>query len=523
MSGEGHQGSSLRSGALLTLLVSAVAAIAAAVVPQVAGGHWPIVAVAEAIDQRSTLLHDDRASFLPLPQDGWMLQPWIPALLMRAVWIAGGATGLSVLSIGLAVVTVCCVMAAGRRAAAPLPAALAVLWMLPLVQPMTLRTEAFAVALAAALILLLSTRVWWAAPILVALWANVHGSFPVGVCLVGAACTGMLPVARRIMRDTSPKARAAVICASAGAVLINPRGYAVIGYIRDVQGTSLLEQLTPLWRSLGLADWQLWYVVGSCLALLLYGVRRSPAPGDTSAEPDRPHDGERASASSFDKPSRWILPRWTVVLPLLALAAASIHAQRYLVWFALVGVLHVASALGATWRRREWPSTVRSRAVGTSLIAVVAALCVLVVPGGALQSRLATGGFPQPSKLEVMGLDHRSRVLASLEWASWVHLYTGARTHADARLERFRHRDLAWYLDVTAGRKSAVDSLLQCRGGRARVDAAVLRRRTAAGLIATLDDLSRTRHDHAGTARVERQWATRRGSAYRLTCTGETR
>ena len=96
---------------------------------------------------------------------------------------------------------------------------------------------------------------------------------------------------------------------------------------------------------------------------------------------------------------------------------------------------------------------------------------VLLLPGTPTQERFARLGLPAGNLTR--GLDEHDVVLASAEWADYVHLVSDAPIVVDARLERFRASDLRGYLrfrdeaDLTLARRTDATAVLlhdQTRG-----------------------------------------------------------
>ena len=182
----------------------------------------------------------------------------------------------------------------------------------------------------------------WLLPLLMAVWVNVHGTFPLGLALIGATAVGMV-FARWQTKDegrptedegrptedegrptahgrTSPPAsyfRPSSFgfrpligwgLLTALAVLLNPAGVGVLGYVRSLTGNNAVTQLVSEWaaptiREPGGLVFFVFLLVGALL--LIYAPRK----------PD--------------------LADWLMGLPLLWLA---LGAGRNVVWFAFVAV-----------------------------------------------------------------------------------------------------------------------------------------------------------------------------------------
>ncbi len=91
---------------------------------------------------------------------------------------------------------------------------------------------------------------WWAIPLTFALWANLHGSFPVGLGLLGLMATGrVFDVIWRTgrigaaFRDSEARRLVLLTQIAAAAVLFNPYGIGIYGEVFAVAGNPNLEDL----------------------------------------------------------------------------------------------------------------------------------------------------------------------------------------------------------------------------------------------------------------------------------------
>ena len=140
----------------------------------------------------------------------WTDQQWLAQVLLALGYGVGGWELLAVLRAGLVALALgCSIGASMARGAGPRMAAILGLLVFALAAPaLALRPQLFGIAIFAALLWLVAMRTehprWlWAAPLLVVLWANIHGSFVLAPLVLG------LRVARR-RRPEAPAARVAV-------------------------------------------------------------------------------------------------------------------------------------------------------------------------------------------------------------------------------------------------------------------------------------------------------------------------
>jgi hypothetical protein len=195
---------------------------------------------------------------------------------------------------------------------------------------------------------------WIAIPVMLAVWANLHGSFIVGLGYLGCASLGrVIDVWRRTGRLAAPvndrrvRRLAAVTALAAAAVLLNPYGprlYAdVLSFSRNPNLNRLIE-----WQALALGSVQGKIAVGVALALLVVcwvSPRRVPA-------------GES--------------------LALVILGVAALWSARMLIWWTPVAahalVVHAHDA-----RRRFRPGVKSPAASPRSDIWTIAAVGIAVV------------------------------------------------------------------------------------------------------------------------------------------------
>jgi hypothetical protein len=168
---------------------------------------------------------------------------------------------------------------------------------------------------------------WGVVPALFVLWANLHGSFLVGLTLLGALCAGrVLDIAWKMRRpgavlaDTMTRRLFLLLELAAAAVLVNPYGirlYAeVLSFSRNPNLADLVEW-DPLTLTMphGLA--------AAVVALgLVIAYRLSPR---------RVRAGE--------------------LLLLVAFGAAALWHSRMILWWAVIAAYYLGLHLSAAWRR----------------------------------------------------------------------------------------------------------------------------------------------------------------------------
>lgn len=187
---------------------------------------------------------------------------------------------------------------------------------------------------------------WVAVPLLFLLWANLHGSFPVGLGLIAACCAGRAyDVFRRtrrpaaILRDRQVRRLFVLLELGAVAALVNPYG---LGLYVEVFGFAESPNLAGLldWEPLTLRMQQGKVAAAMALALaILYRMT-----------PRRIGAGE--------------------VLLLVGLGGAALWASRFLTWWAPVAAYYATIHAAACWRHAH--RAMKGRAARSSRIDSIA-------------------------------------------------------------------------------------------------------------------------------------------------------
>lgn len=251
---------------------------------------------------------------LPFYNQGWLAQA-----LMFVIYRAGGLALIllvqaAVIALAYGLLLRLCVVRTGRLR---LSVGLLLLATLPLsFDNWNVRPQSYAFPLFVGFLAILteyrlgrSNRLWLL-PLLMALWVNIHGTFVLGLALIGFTGAGLVLEALRRAPDADGAAepdpgahrsrRAALFglraarplpalvpliawgAATALAVLCNPRGLGVLGYVRNLVGSNAVTTLVTEWapptiRDAGGVIFFL-FLIG-CGAVLIY-ARRRPDPTD---------------------------------------------------------------------------------------------------------------------------------------------------------------------------------------------------------------------------------------------------
>ncbi|MDB5291287.1 MAG: hypothetical protein JWL69_2528 [Phycisphaerales bacterium] len=334
------------------------------------------------------------------------------------------------------------------------------LWQLFLIRPQTLSLLLFVIVLGVLHEAKHRPRLLFVPPIVMTLWANVHGGFPIGLVLIGAFAMAAvietlvqrwaknwgtsLSQSRNVTADTSTKFRAIgagisrtpaliyVLClaGSIAATLLNPYGWTVYQYVGDIAHTAAArhveEWLPPtvdLW--IGKAFWA--SIVG--VVLLYVTARRWPTVREVC-----------------------------LIVCFLPLAGRS---MRMVAWWLLAIAPIIAELLSATVLRNSEAQPARRSLVPAAILALLLGVSVMSLPWLDRYNPLFAG-LRSPHRTEAdlravceQGLagPSASRVFARLEWGEYLDWSLGPRRRVfmDGRIEAFSDPQWKEYCTVTSG------------------------------------------------------------------------
>ncbi len=223
-------------------------------------------------------------------------QAWLAQLLMVALYRLGGVPLLlvvqsAVIALAYGLLLRLCLLRSERLR---LSVVLLLLVALPLsFDNWTIRPQSYVFPIFALYVTILTeyrlgrSNYLWALVPLMALWVNMHGSFVLGLALIGL--TGAGELFKRLRRGGAFAAAAtthrapllplALWGAACGlTLLLNPRGPAVIGYVRNLLSTSSVTSLVVEWAPPTIRDINgaiFFLVLIGCIVALTY-ARRKP-------------------------------------------------------------------------------------------------------------------------------------------------------------------------------------------------------------------------------------------------------
>ena len=436
--------------------------------------YWQHLARGRLIAQERALVSDDRFTFT-VPGRSYYDNNWLTQLLYYGVHRAGGLEAVQFMNSAALAATLAILVALCRRASGStaIAAGAGVVAFLGLWQTFLIRPQTFSMLLFVGLYALLEAArrrpglLLWA-PVVMALWANVHGGFAVGLALllawtagaawehVGPRVASFLPTRRGKLcaapdadadepsstaeRSTTSDAPSqlfpllACLVVSIAATLANPYGWNVYRYAGKLSAVGVargIEEWLP--PSPGSLIGAVWAASLALLCFLLIASRRRPTPRE--------------------------------VCLLAAFALPACLSVRMTVWWFLAAIpvmARLAGGLNFAIRAAE-PVRPRERrsATAATALAVIACMAVLSLPWleryhpamgtlrpvGRIEADLAAVADRLPAG------QRRARVFTRMEWANYLAWRAADRASVfvEGRVELYP--DDAWqdYLRVSAG------------------------------------------------------------------------
>jgi hypothetical protein len=396
----------------------------------------------------------------------WLDQNWGAQLVLYSIWRLGGFPLLTVVEAILTVATWGLVAAACRRRSDNLRliAAAVLAGYATAAAAFSVRPQMFSLLLFAAELYLLEVartrpRVALAIPLLMLLWANLHGAFTVGV---GLLVIEVLAAAWR--RDRAAAARYLLVTtASVAALLVNPWGVGVLGYAFSLPANRAVTGIVSEWGPTNVRDLT-GILVLFAMGVLVVALVRAPTPGRVPEQ----------------------------LLRMVLLGGLAIWAVRGVAWFGLA--LPVALCALARQRPPRPPGDDRGTPVVSGLLLVL--LAVALVAASPPVGRTLFGARPALAAAPVASADwlaanpQPGRMFNYQPWGSYLELRLGPRVQVafDSRVELPPADRWSRYLAVFTGRWDA-ERQLDSWG----VDHVVTSRRATPALVALLEASGRWR------------------------------
>jgi len=302
-------------------------------------------------------------------------------------------------------------------------------------------------------------RVALVIPLLMPLWANLHGAFIVGLGLL------VIEVAAAAWRRDRPGVvrYALVTVASIAGLLANPWGTRVFGYALSIPANRVVSGLIVEWAPMNVRELP-GLLLLPAIGVLVVAVVRSPAP---QCVPEH-------------------------LLRMALLGGLAFWAVRGVAWFGLA----LPVALCALARQHPPRPADADRGVPALNVLVLAALVLALAAAAPPVHRTLVGSRPEVTAAPEAAADwlaanpHPGRMFNYQPWGSYLELRLGPRTQVgfDSRIELAPVDRWDRYLDVVAGRWDA-ERLLDGWS----VDRVVTSRRATPALIELLEGSGRWR------------------------------
>jgi hypothetical protein len=315
----------------------------------------------------ATIIDTNRWAYTLPTETPYQYQSWLSEIFLYGLWWLGNVPLLTLTrtvvvtaSYGLVAWLAWRTTRQGKAVALALLLAALIGWNNWTLRPQTLALlpgAAFIVVLGGYRAGLMSARWLLLLPLVMMLWVNGHGSFLLGVGLVGLAWVGTIMTAVRGTPNTATRARQQIgpLTLASGATLlatfVNPQGPGIFPYVHMmITQRSLLQWFVewfPPQNTLGLANTGFWFFA----LLFLLAVLMASGP-------------ERPEATDL---------LWYVALGWLAIGGV-----RYAIWFALALLPLLAQQLAPLFARSRARPAAPGFVVGYMLVGV--ALVVATLP-----------------------------------------------------------------------------------------------------------------------------------------------
>jgi hypothetical protein len=368
----------------------------------------------------------------------WLDQQWGAQVVLAAAYRLGGWTGLVVLRsllVGLLfglVFLACRLRGADVRRAAWLSLVAFAVSAVAL----GLRPQLFGMVLLALVFVILAgrrerPRLIWAIPVIVVIWANLHGSFFLGPVVVGLAWL-------EDVADSDPGRRRtlAVAIVSAVAALVNPFGPQVWLYAAGLSTNPEVTARITEWQPTTLRTVPGLLFFGSALAVVVLLARR----------------GTRTP---------WPTLGWLGVF-----FAIGAYAIRGVAWWPLGAAFAVAPLIARPEPVERplgvWPARINAFIVAAIVVAGIALLPIWRPIDPGLQAPSGVVGNAPPGITAALREQGRAgdRLFNPQPWGSWFELSVpDLQVAIDSRIEVFPREVWDHYEAVTSGRDGWQDTL----------------------------------------------------------------
>jgi hypothetical protein len=429
------------------------------------------VRVGDLMRASGSILATDPLTFTAAGQP-WLNQQWGAGVLLSLGYSVGGWAGLALLRALLVGLAVGLVFWTARRWLSVRPAALLALGAFVVgIGALALRAQLFGIVCFVLVIALLADRrarpgLAFAVPLVVLAWANLHGSFFLGVGAVALAFLADVRAPSGVRWRS-----AAIFVLTAAASVVTPFGAGSWSYAAGLSTNADVARLVTEWQRASPLSFAggLFYLSVLVVAIVLVVTRRGSG--------------------------RW--PALPCLLWLGGLIVVGAWAERGIVWWAFGAPVALAPALaglraprGAAPRStpaRPEPATIRRLNLGIvlGLVALVVVLQPLWRPSATLASPaglLTDAPVGLAAAMRAIGTPS-DRAVVPQRWASWLEWAApGIPVMVDSRIEVVPPAAWADYRVIAAGGPGTLETL-----GRIRASVVVVDRGEQGALLQTLE------------------------------------
>ena len=452
---------------LWTLLAILLPVLGATIAPMSTVDLAYQVRAGDLMRASGTILRTDPFTFTAAGQ-AWLNQQWGTGVLLLFGYSAGGWAGLALLRALLIGLVVGVVFWTARRWLPVRPAAaLALVAFVVGIGSLALRAQLFGIVCFVVVIALLADRrqhprLALLVPVVVLAWANLHGSFFLGV---GAAAFALLADLRQ--PDATRLRSASVLALSAVASVVTPFGAGSWSYALGLSTNADVARLVTEWQRTSplTFDGALFYLTVLAAAIILAAARR--------------------------REGRW--PPLPSLVWLAGLVVVGAWAERGVVWWAFGAPIVLAPMLAGLVARdrpasaRPEPATLRrlNLGIGVVLALAVVALQPIWRPSATLAGPaglLTDAPVGLATALRDTGTPS-DRAVVPQRWASWFEWAApGVPVMVDSRIEVEPETAWADYLVIAGGGPGALEELARTGASLVVVD-----RRDQGALLHTLE------------------------------------
>ncbi|MGO8801488.1 hypothetical protein, partial [Candidatus Binatus sp.] len=386
----------------------------------------------DVLAQRQLIFYDPYS--YSAPGHLWLNHEWLSEVLMAAIYNAFGTVGLKLMKFACSAATILFLVLALEETESPARVQFAILIAAsaPLATHLQFRPQIFTFALMSSILAILSrynyrgrAPVWLAIPIL-ALWANLHGGFIMGLAALGTFTAVVfaqdLAAQRGIRRAMW---LLAVTAASTIATLATPYGVGTWQAVIHALGNPHTRTAILDWLSLPQSLLFHWRQEGPAgIAVKIVALAMFVALGVTFIQTPRGGDLALISIAALMIAAAFLAVR---NLPLAVIATVTPLAR------------HTALALEARRKRLGLPiAHAKDRSPTINQLAVAVAAFELLILTGLFSKKMAAGDSYPVGAIAYMKEHHLTgNILADFQWGEYViwHMPPASKVFIDGRYD----------------------------------------------------------------------------------------